>query len=168
MYDIVKKDDGIDERLKPVDLSKDDFATLSFTSGSTGTPKVVPLSHGNLMECANSMETFNTWIKYGDVMYGFLPLYHVFGFAIGLLTPLHYGTCILLQPTVNPKYILDDFKKFRPHVIPAVPRLWEMFRNKITDTLKRQKKWGIVDFILRNRERITDMGLGFFVRKVQC
>lgn len=166
-YDIAKKDDGIDERLKPVDLSKDDFATLSFTSGSTGTPKVVPLSHGNLMECANSMETFNTWIKYGDVMYGFLPLYHVFGFAIGLITPLHYGTRILLQPSVNPKAIMDDFKTYKPHIIPAVPRLWEIFRNKIIDGIKTQKKWWLVSFILKNQKWLKFIGLGHVVRRVQ-
>ncbi|MBP9999885.1 MAG: AMP-binding protein [Proteobacteria bacterium] len=165
--DITAKDTKTNSELRPYKLKDDDIATLSFTSGSTGKPKVVPLTHANLVACASSLEDMSEYFSSGDIMYGFLPLYHIFGFAIGILATVHFGGGLVLQPTVNPKYILDDFKKFRPHVIPAVPRLWEMFRNKITDTLKRQKRWGVVDFILRNRERITDMGLGFFVRKVQ-
>ncbi len=34
---------------------------------------------------------------------------------------------------------MADFKKFRPQIIPAVPRLWEVFRNKIIDNIKEQK-----------------------------
>ncbi|MBQ9539960.1 MAG: AMP-binding protein [Alphaproteobacteria bacterium] len=165
--DITAPDGVANPMLRPYKFKDNDIATLSFTSGSTGVPKVVPLTHYNLSECANSLEDMAEYFGSGDVMYGFLPLYHIFGFAIGILATVHFGAGIVLQPTVNPKYILDDFKKFRPHVIPAVPRLWEMFRTKIMDTLKAQKKWRIVDFILRNRERINDMGLGFFVRKVQ-
>ncbi|MFQ6778191.1 MAG: class I adenylate-forming enzyme family protein, partial [Alphaproteobacteria bacterium] len=166
-YDITLPDAESDLDLKPEKVNENDFATMSFTSGSTGVPKVVPLTHRNLMECANSMESFNTWIHYGDVMYGFLPLYHVFGFAIGLLTPLHYGTCILLQPTVNPKAILEDFKTYKPQVIPAVPRLWEIFRNKIIDGVKAQKKWWIVSRILKYQKFLRFIGLGNLVHKVQ-
>ena len=162
--DITANDGMPNPMLRPYEFKDSDIATLSFTSGSTGSPKVVPLTHYNLTECANSLEDMAEYFGSGDVMYGFLPLYHIFGFSIGILATVHFGAGIVLQPTVNPKYIMDDFKKFRPHVIPAVPRLWELFRNKIMDTLKAQKKWRIVEFILRNRERITDMGLGFFVR----
>ena len=165
--DITAKDGPVNPMLHPYNFQDNDVATLSFTSGSTGVPKIVPLTHYNLIECANSLEDMAEYFGSGDIMYGFLPLYHIFGFAIGILATVHFGAGIVLQPTINPKYILDDFKKFRPHVIPAVPRLWEMFRNKIMDNLKTQKKWSIVDFILRNRVRINDMGLGFFVRKVQ-
>ncbi len=165
--DITLKDGEIDSELRPVQLGANDIALLSFTSGSTGTPKVVPLTHFNLVECANSLEDMSEYFGSGDVMYGFLPLYHIFGFSIGVLGTVHFGGGIVLQPTVNPKYIMDDFKKFKPHVIPAVPRLWELFRNKIMDNLKTQKKWRIVSFILKNQQTLNSMGLDFFVRKIQ-
>ncbi|MDR2413322.1 MAG: AMP-binding protein [Rickettsiales bacterium] len=165
--DITAKDGEINPDLKPAAVESPDIATLSFTSGSTGTPKIVPLTHFNLVECANSLEDMNKWIKPGDILYGFLPMYHVYGFAVELLATLHYGAGILLQPTVNPKDIMDDFAKFRPHVIPAVPRLWELLRNKIIDSIKAQKKWWLASFVLKHGKFLQKIGLGSLVKKVQ-
>ena len=48
----------------------------------------------------NSFDDFNQWFQPGGVLYGFLPLYHIFGFAAGFLAPLHFGMGILLQSTI--------------------------------------------------------------------
>ena len=166
-YDITKKDGKVKADLKPAQVESLDIATMSFTSGSTGVPKVVPLTHFNIVECANSLESMAEWIRPGDILYGFLPMYHVFGFAVEILATMHFGAGVLLQPTINPKEIMADFKKFRPQVIPAVPRLWEVFRNKIIDNVKAQKKWGLVSFVLKYGKTLNKIGLGFLVRKVQ-
>ena len=166
-FDITTKDGAVNPDLKAAAVESTDIATLSFTSGSTGTPKIVPLTHFNLTECANSLEDMHQWIEPGFTLYGFLPMYHVFGFAVELLATLHYGAGVLLQPTVNPKDIMDDFKKYRPQVIPAVPRLWEVFRNKIIDNIKAQKKWWLVNIVLKYGRVLKKIGLGFLVRKVQ-
>lgn len=165
--DITEKDGPINPELKPASVESTDIATLSFTSGSTGVPKIVPLTHFNLIECMNSLEDMHEWLNPGDVLYGFLPMYHVFGFAVEILATLHYGAGVLLQPTVNPKDIMDDFKKYRPQIIPAVPRLWEVFRNKIIDNIKAQKKWWMASFVLKHGKFLEKIGLGFLVRKVQ-
>ena len=36
-------------------------------------------------------------------------LYHIFGFAAGILAPMYFHMGILLQPTVNPKNILEVY-----------------------------------------------------------
>ena len=166
-YDIETKDGAADPELKPADVSSTDVATLSFTSGSTGTPKAVPLTHFNLIECSHSLNDMNKWFFPGDTLYGFLPLYHSFGFAVCILAVLFYNGNMLLQPTINPAAILDDFKKYRPQVIPAVPRLWEMFRNKIIDGMKEKGLYGKAMFILKYQKILKMLGLGFLVRKVQ-
>ncbi len=166
-FDICVKDKEINNNLKPEFIEAFDIATLSFTSGSTGIPKIVPLTHFNLIECSNSLESMNKWIKPGDIMYGFLPMYHVFGFAVELLATIHYGASVLLQPTVNPKEILDDFAKFKPNIIPAVPRVWEVFRNKIIDTVKSKNKWWLVSIILKYGKILEKIGLRFLVKKIQ-
>ena len=166
-FDIQTKDAETDDDLVAYPLDANDIATLSFTSGSTGTPKIVPLTHFNLIECANSFDDFNEWFRPGGILYGFLPLYHIFGFAAGFLAPLHFQMGILLQPAVNPKLILADFKEFKPHVIPSVPKMWELFRKKIIEEIKSQKKWWLASFILKNQSWLRKIGLGFLVRKLQ-
>ncbi len=165
-FDITTEDGAENPKLKPAKLKDTDVATLSFTSGSTGTPKVVPLTHYNLVECAHSLLDMREWFEVGDVMYGFLPMYHIFGFAVEVLATLRYGAGVVLQPTVNPKEILADFKKYRPHVIPAVPRLWEVFRNKIIDGIKAKHMWFLFSFIIKNRNLLRKIGLGVIVDKV--
>ena len=166
-FDITSSDGDINKKLKPAKLKETDIATLSFTSGSTGTPKIVPLTHYNLLECANSLEDMHQWFEAGDIMYGFLPMYHIFGFAVEVLATLQYGAGVLLQPTVNPKEFLADFKQYRPHVIPAVPRLFEVFRNKIIDTIKSQNKWWLFSFFLRYSHLLEGVGLSDIVTKVR-
>ncbi len=166
-YEITKKDGKINPDLEPAAVESLDIATMSFTSGSTGTPKVVPLTHFNLTECANSLESMADWIRSDDILYAFLPLYHIFGFCVGVLATLHFGAGMLLQPTVNPKEMLADFAKFKPQIIPAVPRMWELFRNRIIDNIKMQKKWWLVSIILKWGPFLQKIGLGALVRKVQ-
>jgi long-chain acyl-CoA synthetase len=165
--DITEKDDKADPALKPAHVESEDIATLSFTSGSTGTPKIVPLTHYNLTECSLSLEDMGKWLNKGDTLYGFLPMYHVFGFAVEILATIHYRANVLLQSTINPKDIMDDFKKYRPQIIPAIPRLWEIFRNKIIDGLKQKKIWWLASFVLKYGPVLKKLGLGFLVRKIQ-
>jgi long-chain acyl-CoA synthetase len=165
--DITADDGDVNPKLKPADLPDSEIATLSFTSGSTGTPKVVPLTHYNLTECAKSLLDMREYITSGDILYGFLPMYHVFGFAVEVLATVQYGAGVLLQPTINPKELMADFKKYRPHVIPAVPRLFEVFRNKIIDGIKAKHKWFLFSFIMKHQKLLSKIGLGKLVDKVK-
>ena len=169
-YDIETKDPSPQsgaEALRPAVVESVDIATLSFTSGSTGVPKIVPLTHYNLTECAASLSDMKEFITNGEMLYGFLPLYHIFGFAIGICATLNFGAGILLQPTINPKDILDDFKTFQPQIIPAVPRVFELFRAKIIDGMKQKKIWWLARIVLRYNKMFRAIGLGFLVDKIQ-
>ncbi len=166
-YNITTPDGEINHDLEPAPLESLDTATLSFTSGSTGTPKVVPLTHFNLIECAHSLKDMHEYIEPGYYMYGFLPMYHIFGFAVEILATIEYGCGVILQPSINPKLLMADFAEFRPQIIPAVPRLYEIIRNRIIDQLKARHLWWFARFVLRYGKIMEKIGLGFLVRKVQ-
>ena len=166
-YDIEARDSKNAKIPKQANVSSDDIATLSFTSGSTGKPKIVPLTHFNLVECSKSLQDMEKYVFNSDTVYGFLPLYHIMGFAVGILLTLNFGCNVLLQPTVDPKLILADFKEYKPHVIPAVPRVFELFRAKILAGVKEKGKLGLVNFVLKYNKILSAIGLGFLVRKVR-
>ena len=119
-FDINKKDGKVNPDLKPADVETLDVATMSFTSGSTGVPKVVPLTHFNLTECANSLEDMAEWFKPGDYLYGFLPMYHVFGFAVEILATLHFGAGVIYNQRSIQKKLWRTLKN-------SVPRLSQQF-----------------------------------------
>jgi len=80
---------------------------------------------------------------------------------------LRYNASVVLQPKIDPALILADFKEFRPHIIPGVPRVWELFRNKIVSGMKEKGVYGKAMFILKHQKLLRALGLGFIVAKVQ-
>lgn len=167
MVDIESSDDEYDENeFVAADVGFDDIAMLSFTSGSTGNPKVVGLTHGNIVSLGDSALFFSPVIKPGDIFYGFLPLYHIYGVVINIIAPLVLSGALLLQPVLKPTEFLKDFKQYKPEVIPAVPRIWEVFHKKIIDTIKEQKKYTLFKMIIGMRGFLRAVGLGSLVNKV--
>ena len=71
-----------------------------------------------------------------------------------------------MDPLIAKRNILEDFKVYKPHCIPAVPRLYEVFRNKIIEGVRAKKKWALVSFIMNNQKLLRAIGLGKLVNKV--
>ncbi|MCL1892309.1 MAG: AMP-binding protein [Alphaproteobacteria bacterium] len=159
--------DSTDERdFVAADVGPGDMAMLSFTSGSTGNPKIVGLTHSNLVAIGDGAKVYKVIIKPGDTIYGFLPLYHIYGVAINIIAPLVLNAKLLLQPILNPKEFLKDFKQYKPEVVPGVPRIWEGFYKKIIDGAKEKKKYAAMRIILATRRFWRAVGMGWLVKKV--
>jgi acyl-[acyl-carrier-protein]-phospholipid O-acyltransferase/long-chain-fatty-acid--[acyl-carrier-protein] ligase len=74
-------------------VSLDDTAAILFTSGSSSLPKGVELTHLNLR--ANSEMIREAYsFRPDDIILGTLPLFHSFGFAMTLWTPLLKGIAV--------------------------------------------------------------------------
>ena len=81
-------------------ISPNDPAVILFTSGSETVPKGVPLSHRNILaNIEGGLEIVN--LKSADVMCGFLPPFHSFGFTITTLVPLLTGIRAVYYPNPN-------------------------------------------------------------------
>ena len=104
-----------------------DLATLIYTSGTTGFPKGVMLSHANLVY--NSVETSKVH-DHGveSRVLSFLPLCHIYERMLNY----HYqykGMSIYYAENLGT--IADNLKEVKPVLFASVPRVIEMFYDKI-------------------------------------
>lgn len=166
MFDIESIDDTDENEFVAADVDRNDIAMLSFTSGSTGNPKVVGLTHDNLLSLADGALFYTPVIHPGYTFYGFLPLYHIYGVVINIIAPIILRGKLLLQPVLNPREFLKDFKQYRPDVIPAVPRVWEGFYKKIVDAAREKHMYTVMRMVMSSRRVLRAIGLGCIVDKV--
>ena len=166
MFDIESVDDTDAREFVAAPAKRDDIAMLSFTSGSTGNPKVVGLTHDNIISLGDGALFYSPVIHPGYTFYGFLPLYHIYGVVINIIAPLVLRGKLLLQPVLNPREFMADFKKFKPEVIPAVPRIWETFYKKIIATAKEKHVYTLMRVVVSLRHVLRAIGLGAIVNKV--
>ena len=82
-------------------FDKTKTAVLLFTSGTEAQPKGVPLSHENIMvDLQAALDRVEIMNK--DVILGFLPPFHSYGFTVGGLLPLIAGIRVMYYP--NPTH----------------------------------------------------------------
>ena len=76
----------------------DDEAALLFTSGSSGEPKGVRLSHRNLLANLRQIEDADILPEHA-VLLSSLPVFHSFGFTVGLWYPLTHPVGLVTLPS---------------------------------------------------------------------
>ncbi|MBR2286077.1 MAG: acyl--CoA ligase [Alphaproteobacteria bacterium] len=166
MFDIENVDDTDEADFVAADVNHDDIAQMSFTSGSTGNPKIVGITHGNLLALCEGAEYYTHVVKPGFTFYGFLPLYHIYGIVINVVCPVTMQGKLLLQPVLKPAEFIKDWAEYKPEVIPAVPRIWEVFYKKIVDQAREKHMWLLMRMILSMQKVLRKIGLGKLVDKV--
>lgn len=118
--------DDVEKRKSNVNPS--DLATIIYTSGTTGKPKGVMLSHHNLVSnVLNS--TARVPLEHGkSKALSFLPVCHIFERIILYL----YQYCgIEIYFAESNETIFENLKETKPHIMTAVPRLYEKVYDKI-------------------------------------
>ncbi|WP_410216863.1 class I adenylate-forming enzyme family protein [Paracoccus sp. (in: a-proteobacteria)] len=96
-------------------------AVILYTTGTTGTPKGVMLTHGNLIFGGQSSARLRG-IGPDDVIYGVLPLTHVFGLTSMLCAGLSAGAHVRLVPRFAAAAVLEALED-GVTVLPAVPQM---------------------------------------------
>ncbi|SEA07090.1 AMP-dependent synthetase/ligase [Bizionia paragorgiae] len=109
-------------------VNENDLATLIYTSGTTGKPKGVMLSHKNIVSNVLNSEK-RVPFDYGQSKsLSFLPVCHVFERMI-LYLYQYCGVEIYFAESIEK--MSDNLKEVQPHVMTAVPRLYEKVFDKI-------------------------------------
>src|SRR3546814_4172000 len=97
-------------------LGTEDFAVLFYTSGTTGRPKGVPLTHRNLMSNLQGLLAENMAGPTDRVLVP-LPLFHVYPFMVGMLTPLAAGAAVIFPAGISGPQLVDALRRERATIL---------------------------------------------------
>src|SRR5580698_6333039 len=106
------------------DRGSADTAVILYTSGTTGQPKGAELTHGNLISNTEVARTDIVRARPDDVIFGGLPLFHVFGQTVALNVAVASGACLTLLPRFDAAHALRIISDHRVTVFEGVPTMY--------------------------------------------
>lgn len=119
------------EAVPVVDMQPDDLAIMLFTSGTAGSPKAAMLSHGNLQSNLDQLAQVRR-LDHTDVVFGVLPLFHIFGLNVVLAYSLMRGAALVLVERFDPMTAIETIRDRKVTLIPGAPPLWMAFEQMPT------------------------------------
>ena len=106
------------------DAADEDTAVILYTSGTTGHPKGAELTHGNLISNTQVSRADIVLARPDDVIFGGLPLFHVFGQTVALNVAVASGACLTLLPRFDAGHALRIIAEHRVTVFMGVPTMY--------------------------------------------
>lgn len=103
-------------------VDKEDECLIVYTSGTTGNPKGVVLTQYNLMADAHAITNHHK-LHGGDAMMCVLPIHHVNGTVVTIMTTMYYGGKLVLNQKFHTHHFLDRLAAEKVKVVSVVPTL---------------------------------------------
>lgn len=100
----------------------DDEALLVYTSGTTGAPKGVVLQQYNMLIDAQGISQWQA-ITGGQRMMNVLPIHHVNGIIVTLITPLYVGASVVLNRQFSSHHFWERIAREKVQIVSVVPTL---------------------------------------------
>jgi len=111
-----------------------DVAIIVYTSGTTGPAKGALLTHRNIIFQGGAFRRIDLAIHDTDEALNFLPLCHVaerFGGCYNHIASVH-----VVNFAEAPDTVPQNLREVAPHLLLAVPRVWEKLYSGVTISLK--------------------------------
>ncbi|MCX8034075.1 MAG: AMP-binding protein [Thermodesulfovibrio sp.] len=112
------------------------IASIIYTSGTTGSPKAVILTHANFMFEIEAIKKTDI-IGSDENVLCILPLHHTYPFVCGFLVPFSLGATVTFLLQIKGDELLKTIKTLNITAMVAVPKLLELFRNRILEKFKK-------------------------------
>jgi malonyl-CoA/methylmalonyl-CoA synthetase len=108
----------------PADVDAEETALLLYTSGTTGKPKGAAITHRNVAVQASLLHAAWGYTD-GDTLLHALPLHHLHGLGISLLTSLLAGARARMLPRFEARRVWDELARGGVTVWMAVPTMYQ-------------------------------------------
>ena len=127
--DLIKKSPAQAPQVE-LDAMKD-LAALPYTGGTTGLPKAAMLTHYNIIACqAQSLSFWSDKFEEGnETIIAFLPMFHIYGQVVIMLTSLVNGYTMVLFTTPDMDEILNAVERYDASGFYGVPTLYEYLKE---------------------------------------
>jgi acyl-CoA synthetase (AMP-forming)/AMP-acid ligase II len=109
-----------------------DDALIVYTSGTTGNPKGVLLTQYNLLVDAMAISSWHA-MSPGERMMCVLPIHHVNGIVVTLVTPMYYGGSVVLHRKFHTHTFFTSIASERVGVVSVVPTLLQFLLHAFPD-----------------------------------
>lgn len=116
-----------------IPLAPDQAMSIILTSGTTGSPKGVMLNESNFMSNIRMFESMKGFVSSRDRLVAILPLHHVYPFTCSVLAPLYIGATLIYPQSLKGEDIFGAIKNHGGTILIAIPRVLELFCNRIFD-----------------------------------
>jgi len=103
-------------------VGKEDECLIVYTSGTTGNPKGVVLTQYNLMADALAISNWHD-LHNDDVMMCVLPIHHVNGTVVTIMTTMFYGGKLILNQKFQTENFLKRLQDEKVKIVSVVPTL---------------------------------------------
>ena len=112
-----------------VEPKSEDIAQIAYTSGPTSRPKGVMLSHQSLVaEAAIASDAFQQTGKDVTMLFA-LPMHHIFGLVITLLTSISKGSTVVMSAGLSISSLMELIERERGAIFMGVPYTYALIVN---------------------------------------
>ncbi len=116
--------------VQPVSVDPESLAVLLYTSGASGAPRAAMLTHRALVANVDQVASIEPpMVRAEDVVYGVLPLFHVYGLNAVLGQVVRQGATIVLADSFDPAVSLEHIARHSITVVPIAPPVLAHWRG---------------------------------------